>query len=229
MGKKFITMAVIATALLTTACWSQVETTHWVATIEVDGERYTAEAVGKSWLDTITKQIAPLPHGTSLTFRLKDNRVVALKTHHDANRHWHCAPRKDGTMCPGVKNGGKRWQWAGAEQASDGVIFDNADHPTQAFPFQFEPRSENFAPGGKFVISRPGFDGPIRGTYLTAESVVSLVSFSAKPTWRRPSDNLDVAFPGRAALRTKSATQQPPRPTSYTPQELLSAAAPFSR
>jgi hypothetical protein len=139
---------------------------RYEATIRVDGRDYTANAVIEIYRRRPGWWTQESTQGRLLTFRLPDDRVVALGTWRWANR-LRCAPAIMTTSAQCIS----RWQEDSSRRKPDGYIFNSADSPTQVEAFQFEPRHEEFGQGGTAEVVRNSPRVPVTG------SVVELVRF----------------------------------------------------
>jgi hypothetical protein len=107
------------------------------ATIEVEGAQYKSEVVrqnltSRDWIRNLNSGGCPETHGTALSFRLKDNRVVLLRSElcHDAIKALEKLPTiKVSEYCAGI-NRQKTITSRIAPRNRDGFIFDSADAPT---------------------------------------------------------------------------------------------------
>jgi hypothetical protein len=139
---------------------------RYEATIRVDGRDYTADAVIEIYRRRPGWWTQESTQGRLLTFRLPDDRVVALGTWRWANR-LRCAPAIMTTNAQCIS----RWLEDSSRRMPDGYIFNSASSPTQVEAFQFEPHHEEFGQSGTIEVVRTSPRVPISG------SVVELVSF----------------------------------------------------
>jgi hypothetical protein len=159
-------------------------------TIEVDGARYSSTAThqqsrSREWVQQINSAGCQQTHGTVLSFRLPDDRVVlagtgicsrALRemsdTKKDYPRSYTTAMREGSTvdvghLCRGI---GRDPNYKGT--SPDGFVIDHADRPG---------RWEGFRFGEKLA---------------TSDTVINLASASATAMDISPSDDLDKVAPG---------------------------------
>ena len=178
------------------ACGGETaRTTNYVATIRVNGQNYISDVVLQlhtAGALSYTGGLYPGYYGKVLTFRLPDDRVVVLSTHPSVERV-KCAPRldKSDTHCE------KRWAWDGLRTLPDGFVFNDAENPTSVEAFQFEPRSPQFAPDGKYDL-----DGRLGDPIAVSNLEIEVVSFAEHEKTRFTShrDTLDRDFPGFVKL-----------------------------
>ena len=187
-GKRPAIGLVVVLALAAGGCeWIFYETVwKWQtrAKIRVAGKDFTSEVVTVGYRTVLERRGAQYPHGRTLTFRLPDNRVVAVPARYGT--YWWCADRLDGTSS-GCNDQDMR-NFLSRDDA-DGFIFDDADRPTTAKAFQFEPRSAVFRAREYFATETVNMQ--------IEHQPIQLVSYSrAEPYFARPRDDLERTFPG---------------------------------
>lgn len=187
-------VAILAVAVA--SCERVVSTTHFKATIRVDGRDYTSDVVGQILFDVVGDRSRPHPYGRVMTFRLPDDRVIVLGTRFGGRLK--CVPRldKSDTGCKA------RWSLPNDHLLPDGFIFDSATNPTVVEAFQFEPRDPDFVARGNFGLMGGHFSVPI------SNAMIETVHYSENPSraWQAR-DTLDRDFPGYnlTAHRTASS------------------------
>jgi len=189
---------------------SSITRTQTDATIEIGGQSYTSSAVMIEREIEIAKKAHQLqdPHGRVLTFRLADNRVLVLAAR-SAYTPWWCADRLDGTT--GDCSEEERAAF-GDRRHPDGYIFDDADNPTRAIAFQFEPKSEYFRKSSTFTYTfRKGRKDEVNAHFDVEHEPVHLASFArSSPYFASGSDTLDRDFPSYNQIYGGGV--KPPRP-----------------
>ena len=205
-------LALIFSLALSSCGWTETIGTHlYRVTIRVDGVDYTSEVVRQRYRNVTWGNFTDSPHGSVLTFRLPDDRVIVLGTTRWIGR-LECVPRLDGTVASRC-NG--RWPMPNQDRHPDGYIFNSATHPTAVEAFQFEPRSHWLAAGRAYAIRS---DTRI----ATSRLAIELVAYDVKSVvGAKPRDSLERDFPGYEHVYAKDITRNN-RPVSY---ELTSAAS----
>ena len=93
-----VLVAIVAVAA--TSCTSIRSTTNFKVTIRVDGRDYTSDVVGQLGTDHFASRGTMSPYGSVMTFRLPDDRVVALPPVASSRGHEITAAREDVSPSP---------------------------------------------------------------------------------------------------------------------------------
>ena len=191
-----VMVAIVAVAA--TSCTTIVSTTHYKATIRVNGDDYSSDVVGQILSDGLTGKAVYSPFGNVMTFRLPDDRVIVVGTQAVWRERLRCVPRSDKpeTECE------RRWSpYSTSHRRPDGYVFNDATDPTSAEAFQFEPRHPEFAREG-YVELR---NGNMRYQVPRSDLRLVMVAYSEKPSpERQPRDTLERDFPGYALTKLRA-------------------------